>query len=177
VLLHITSCTTRNKIHAALKKRLTARFLCFHANQTCSARNTYGSIACCLGYLSISLVCYRPISVTSIIARMYERLHMKSLLQHMKNSGIPSPSQFGFTKHRSTHDAIYRLLSTIVDTMGTGIGNFIPTVFVFYMLRALLTNRTMQVVHNNMISTIHILSAGVPQGSVPHSCSSSIFMS
>ena len=73
---------------------------------------------------------YRPISITSIIARMYERLHMKSLLQHMKNSGIPSPSQFGFTKHRSTHDAIYRLLSTIVDTMGTGIGNFIPTVFV-----------------------------------------------
>ena len=73
---------------------------------------------------------YRPISITSIIARMYERLHMDALLRHMEAVGIPSISQFGFTKHRSTHDAIYRLISTIIDVMGTGVGDFVPTVFV-----------------------------------------------
>ena len=137
---------------------------------------------------------YRPISITSIIARMYERLHMKVLLRHMEAVGIPSLSQFGFTKHRSTHDAIYRLISTIVDVMGTGVGDFVPTVFVdiskaydkvwidgllyklhhdchikgnlYYMLRALLKGRTMQVVYNNLISISHQLTAGVPQGSV-----------
>ena len=108
--------------------------------------------------------------------------------------GIPSLSQFGFTKHRSTHDAIYRLISTIIDVMGTGVGEFVPTVFIdiskaydkvwidgllyklhhdcnikgnlFYMLRALLKGRTMQVVYNNLTSLIHELTAGVSQGSV-----------
>ncbi len=137
---------------------------------------------------------YRPISITSIIARMYERLHIDTLLRYMNMVGIPSPSQFGFTKHRSTHDAVYRLMSTMVDVMNTGVGGFIPTVFVdidkaydkvwiddllyklhhdchihnnlFHMLRALLHGRTMQVVYNNLISTTHHLTAGVPQGSV-----------
>ena len=137
---------------------------------------------------------YRPISITSIIVRMYERLHMDTLLRHMEAVGIPSISQFGFTKQRSTHDAIYRLLSIIVDVMGTGVGEYVPTVFVdiskaydkvwidgllyklhhechitgnlFHMIRALLKGRTMQVVYNNLISTTHELNAGVPQGSV-----------
>jgi hypothetical protein len=112
----------------------------------------------------------------------------------MEGVGIPSLSQFGFTKQRSTHDAIYRLLSTVVDAMGTGVGDFVPTVFVdiskaydkvwidgllyklhhdchirgnlFHMIRALLKGRTMQVVYSNLISTVHELTAGVPQGSV-----------
>ena len=137
---------------------------------------------------------YRPIAITSVIARMYERLHMSELLRHMKSRGIPSTAQFGFTKQRSTHDAVYRLLSTIYDTINTGVGDFTPTVFIdiskaydkvwidgllyklhhdcqitgslFYMLRALLVGRTMQVVHDNMISDVHTLTAGVPQGSV-----------
>jgi hypothetical protein len=78
--------------------------------------------------------------------------------------------------------------------MNTGVGDFTPTVFIdiskaydkvwidgllyklhhecqitgalFYMLRALLVGRTMQVVHNNMTSDMHTLTAGVPQGSV-----------
>ena len=36
----------------------------------------------------------------------------------------------------------------------------------YYMLRALLKGRTMQVVYNNLISLAHALTAGVPQGSV-----------
>jgi hypothetical protein len=36
----------------------------------------------------------------------------------------------------------------------------------FYMLQALLKGRTMQCVYDNMISLTHVLTAGVPQGSV-----------
>ncbi len=52
---------------------------------------------------------YRPISITSIIARIYERLLMPQLLQQMRNAHIPATSQFGFTKHCSTHDGYLSL--------------------------------------------------------------------
>jgi hypothetical protein len=114
----------------------------------------------------------------------------------MLRAGIPSPEQFGFTMKRSCHDAIYRLLTVIVDTIDTASGDdrFVPAVFVdiskaydkvwiegllyklhkigitgnlYYMIRSLLLNRTIQVVGvDGKISTTYILSAGVPQGSI-----------
>lgn len=138
---------------------------------------------------------YRPITITSVVARVYERIHVKSLLAAMHRAGMPSPEQFGFTAKRSTHDAIYRLLSLIVETIdqGTGDSRFIPAVFVdiskaydkvwiegllyklhkmgvtgnlYYMLRSLLTSRTIQVVSDGKVSKQHTLTAGVPQGSI-----------
>ena len=146
---------------------------------------------------------YRPISITSVVARIYERIHKHELLTAMITNGIPSCDQFGFTRQRSTHDAIYRLLSLIVETYETGQNNpmrdrkernYVPTVFVdiskaydkvwiegllyklhhdlgitgnlFYMIRAMLTGRTIQVVGDGKISTIFHLLAGVPQGSI-----------
>lgn len=139
---------------------------------------------------------YRPITITSVVARLYERVHVKSLLAAMLRANMPSPEQFGFTAKRSCHDAIYRLLSLIVETIdqGSGDSRFVPAVFVdiskaydkvwiegllyklhkmgvtgnlYYMLRSLLTNRTIQVVSaDGTISLQHILSAGVPQGSI-----------
>ena len=117
-------------------------------------------------------------------------------------AGIPSKDQFGFTKQRSTHDAIYRLLSLIVDTSTQGdddpsipkLQRHVPTVFVdiskaydkvwidgllyklhhdlgikgnlFYMIRAMLTSRTIQVVCDGKISTMYVLDEGVAQGSI-----------
>ena len=138
---------------------------------------------------------YRPITITSVVARIYERLQVDQLLSSMQAAQMPSPDQFGFTRKRSTHDAIYRLLSRIVETIDTGRGDqsYVPVVFVdiskafdkvwiegllykihkmgitgnlFYMLKALLSNRTMQVVGDGMISEAHNLTAGVPQGSI-----------
>ena len=143
---------------------------------------------------------YRPIAITSVLARIYERIHKDELLQAMAMAGIPSPDQFGFTQHRSCHDAVYRLLSHIVEThadKGKHLpedARYVPAVFIdiskaydkvwiegllyklhhdlgitgnlFYMIRALLTSRTIQVVCDGKISTLFELMAGVPQGSV-----------
>jgi ribonuclease HI len=143
---------------------------------------------------------YRPITITSVVARIYERIHKQELLTEIIKRGIPSQDQFGFTKQRSTHDAIYRLLSLIVETSTKGDRRmdidkrYVPVVFVdiskaydkvwidgllyklhhdlgikenlFYMIRAMLTKRTIQVVCDGKISTMHVLEEGVPQGSI-----------
>ena len=143
---------------------------------------------------------YRPITITSVVARIYERVHKNELLNEMIAAGIPSKDQFGFTKQRSTHDAIYRLLSLIVDTSTKGDDDpeprerYVPAVFVdiskaydkvwidgllyklhhdlgitgnlFYMIKAMLTKRTIQVVCDGKISTMYVLEEGVAQGSI-----------
>jgi ribonuclease HI/exonuclease III len=142
---------------------------------------------------------YRPIAITSVLARVYERLHKKELILAMTIQEIPSPDQFGFTRQRSCHDAIYRLLSLLVETHANGAAgsadnHFVPAVFIdiskaydkvwidgllyklhhdlgirgnlFYMIRALLTSRTIQVVCDGSISKPYDLTAGVPQGSI-----------
>lgn len=138
---------------------------------------------------------YRPITITSVIARVYERLHMRELLDAMTAANLPSLDQFGFTRQRSTHDAVYRLLSHIVDAAdgGTGDQRYVPAVFVdiskaydkvwtegllyklhklgvtgnlYYTIRSLLMQRTFQVVSEGRVSTIHMSDAGVPQGSI-----------
>ncbi|WP_317205757.1 reverse transcriptase family protein, partial [Janthinobacterium sp.] len=138
---------------------------------------------------------YRPIAITSVIMRVWERLIQPTLLNVMQQAGIPAPHQFGFTKQRSTHDAIFRLLATMVDSFEhVGQSNpFVPVVFVdiakaydrvwihgllyklhaigvkdhlLHFFRAFLTNRTIQVIHSGLKSITVSLTAGVPQGSV-----------
>lgn len=139
---------------------------------------------------------YRPITITSVVARLYERIHLPSLMQAMLHAGIPSIEQFGFTAKRSCHDAIYRLLSHIVETIdqASGDSRYVPAVFVdiskaydkvwiegllyklhkigitgnlYYTIRSLLVNRTIQTVSaDGKVSTTHTLTAGVPQGSI-----------
>jgi hypothetical protein len=140
---------------------------------------------------------YRPICITSVVARVYERLHVAPLLATMSVAGIPTTSQFGFTRQRSTHDAIFRLLSKIVDCIMSGDDDpftYAAAVFIdiskaydkvwidgllyklhhdlhitgplYHMLHALLTERSIQVIHSNEESDTHFLAAGVPQGSI-----------
>ena len=75
---------------------------------------------------------YRPISITSVVARVYERVHVPALISNMTRANMPSPSQFGFTRKRNTHDAVFRFLSTLVDTLDEGRGSplYVPGVFV-----------------------------------------------
>jgi endonuclease/exonuclease/phosphatase family metal-dependent hydrolase len=78
---------------------------------------------------------YRPISITSIVMRLWERLIKPTLLEGMKCFNIPSPHQFGFTKDRSTYDAIFHLLSSIADAFDDSGNcpakdNYVPTIFI-----------------------------------------------
>ena len=140
-----------------------------------------------------SVVNYRPITVTSVIIRLFERLMLPALKQHMHAHGIPGALQFGFTALRSTYDAILRLLSLI----GSHFSQFpIPVVFIdiskaydrvwvhgllhklyhlagmrdhmhdLFFYRALLSRRAFRVCGNGHLSDLHHVHDGVPQGSV-----------
>ena len=133
---------------------------------------------------------YRPINVTSVVIRLFERLMLPTLQRYMSSHGIPSVVQFGFTKTRSTYDAILRLLSFI----GRYFHVPIPAVFIdiskaydrvwvhglvyklhallgmsmhdLFFYRALLSNRTFRVQGNGFMSCIFKMPDGVPKGSV-----------
>ena len=132
---------------------------------------------------------YRPINVTSIIIRTFDRLMLSTLLQHMSNNNIPYEHQYGFTKLRSTYDAIARFLDSIskqyhIPTPAVFIDiskaydrvwvhglihklhqlNMPPHVLFFY--RALLSNRTFRVAGNGVMSDLYAIMDGVPQGGV-----------
>lgn len=138
---------------------------------------------------------YRPICITSVVARVYERIHVTALIAAMCRASMPSPEQFGFTKNRSTHDAVFRFLSNLVECVDRGEHDerYSAGVFVdiskaydkvwiegllfklqkmgisgnlYYMIKSLLTNRTIQVVYGGKVSTTYVLTAGVPQGSI-----------
>ena len=133
---------------------------------------------------------YRPINVTSVIMRLFDRLMLPTLLQYMSRRSIPYTFQYGFTKLRSTYDAILRLLSFI----GRYYNYPIPAVFIdiskaydrvwvkgllyklhthlnmkphdLFFYRALLTNRTFRVSGNGYMSDLFTTPDGVPQGGV-----------
>jgi len=133
---------------------------------------------------------YRPINVTSVIIRLFERLMLPTLQRYMSLHGMPSLIQFGFTKGRSTYDAIIRLVSFI----GRYFRVPIPVVFIdiskaydrvwihglifklhkllgmsmhdLFFYRALLSHRTFRVKGNGFMSCIFKTPDGVPQGAV-----------
>lgn len=134
---------------------------------------------------------YRPINVTSVIMRLFDKLMLPTLLQYMSARPIPYAFQFGFTKLRSTYDAILRLLSFV----GRYYNNYpIPAVFIdiskaydrvwvkgllfklrthlnmkphdLFFYRALLTNRTFRGRGNGHMSDLFSTPDGVPQGGV-----------
>ena len=133
---------------------------------------------------------YRPINVTSVVMRLFDRLMLPTLLSYMSSHSIPYAFQFGFTKLRSTYDAILRLLSFI----GRYYHHPIPAVFIdiskaydrvwvnglihklhtqlhmaphdLFFYRALLTNRSFRVAGNGHMSDMFTTPDGVPQGGV-----------
>ena len=137
---------------------------------------------------------YRPINVTSVIIRLFEKLMLPTLQHYMHQYNIPSAFQYGFTKHRSTYDTILRLLRSI----GCFFSVPIPAIFIdiskaydrvwvhglihklyhniglrahtLFFYKALLSNRTFRVYGNGHMSDIFVTPDGVPQGAVssPH---------
>jgi ribonuclease HI len=78
---------------------------------------------------------YRPIAVTSVVMRLWERMMKQTTIELMAANDIPALSQFGFTAKRSTYDAMYRFLSTTVGNFDhfRGLGDrdkYSPAVFI-----------------------------------------------
>uniref|UniRef100_A0A914NMT3 Reverse transcriptase domain-containing protein n=1 Tax=Meloidogyne incognita TaxID=6306 RepID=A0A914NMT3_MELIC len=134
---------------------------------------------------------YRPISITSAICRVLERIILNSLLIHLEENKIISESQFGFLKKRSTTTQLiftfshwYRAIleNKNVDCVYIDLKHAfdsVPIKFLIYKLfnigvrgkllnwiSSFLTDRTAKVKINTAFSTSFKIYSGVPQGSI-----------
>ena len=132
---------------------------------------------------------YRPISLTSILCKMYEKLLRQHLLGQISHH--ISPKQHGFTTGKSCLSNLLETLDVINEYMAEG-----NSVDMFYfdfskafdsvphyrlliklesygippsmlnIIKDFLTNRTMRVRVGNTLSEARSVTSGVPQGSV-----------
>jgi hypothetical protein len=139
---------------------------------------------------------YRPISLTSNIIRLFERILLPQLWKQVKSS--IHPEQFGFRPEHGTLDALHSLLSQIHASFRSqsskpSTDHSLPTAFLdlikafdrvnhrillkrlheygiigrlWCWIRAFLTGRSFQVRVGKILSILCDLIQGVPQGSV-----------
>jgi hypothetical protein len=134
---------------------------------------------------------YRPISMTSCLARLFERMVLARLQQHLKTNKILITNQSGFRKARQTRDNLFALIQGPHE--GFNDGEKTITVFFdiaaafdkvwhqgliyklyqikvpFYLIMIiwdLLKNRTFSVKVEEAMSDKKRVEAGVPQGGV-----------
>ena len=63
---------------------------------------------------------YRPISLLSVIMKLFERVIDKRLRKHLEDNGFFSKYQSGFRKSKSTSDHLFRLSQTIMESFNQG---------------------------------------------------------
>lgn len=133
---------------------------------------------------------YRPISLLSTLSKVFERLVLQRINEHISRYNCIPNSQFGFRSQHSTTHQLVRVTNTIKNgfnnQLSTGIILFdcekaFDTVwhegllhkllllnFPIYLIKIIqsfLTNRKFQVSFKQYKSNIHNIPAGVPQGS------------
>ena len=134
---------------------------------------------------------YRPVSLTSVICKLFEKFIKESLNKHLTENNILSKEQFGFVSGRNT---ITQLLVTINDWMiELDNDNIVDAAYMDFRkafdtvphqrlitklksynikgpilnwIVSFLTGRTQYVKINNATSNNHKVTSGVPQGSV-----------
>ena len=134
---------------------------------------------------------YRPISLTSVVCRLLERIIHSQIHNHLTHNNIISPSQHGFIHKRSTqtqqipymHDLINFFDNKVqVDIIyldfSKAFDKVCHTKLVYILnhynvnsklvlwIKNYLSNRTQQTVVNNCYSNSLPVTSGVPQGSV-----------
>ena len=134
---------------------------------------------------------YRPISLTSCMCKLFEKMINSRLMWHLEKNKLLSSVQFGFRKHRSTLDPLIRLSTQIQE----GFSQRCQTIGVFFdlekaydttwrygiikqlhdmgirghmiqFINSFLNDRFIKVRVGNTISSAYELEEGVPQGSV-----------
>ena len=134
---------------------------------------------------------YRPISLTSCLCKLMEKIINKRLMWYLEQSKSLSPLQCGFRKNRSTIDHLVRLESFIREVFERGehlvaiffdLEKAFDTTWKFGILKDLhnlglrgnlpkfiknfLDNRSFQVKVGSSLSDIFNQAEGVPQGSI-----------
>lgn len=134
---------------------------------------------------------YRPISIISSIAKIFEKLLKNRLISFFDTNNIIANNQYGFLKNRSTEDA----LATLVERIYKSLDDSQPCMAVFLdlakafdtvnhklllkklerygirgtglkLIESYLNNRTQSVKIDNTISNTLTITCGVPQGTV-----------
>lgn len=137
------------------------------------------------------LVNYRPISLISSVAKIFEKILKFRMMSYIKKFKIISDRQFGFMQGRSTEDAISYLTSFIYEALDETqpcLGIYIDLAKAFdtvchtkllnklkncgirgnvlNLLKSYLTDRVQYVNIDNYISSANNVKYGVPQGTV-----------
>lgn len=139
----------------------------------------------------VEMTNYRPISLISNIAKIFESLIKVRMLSFFTKYGILSKKQYGFRPNMSTEDAIATLTKQIYKSLDEGIpsiGIFLDLMKAFdtvdhvqlltkleiygirgqalNLLTDYLTDRQQRVKIDNYHSTPHTVTTGIPQGTV-----------
>ena len=134
---------------------------------------------------------YRPISLTSCLAKLFERMILARLVAFLDSTDFFSRSQSGFRKNHSTLDQIYRLIARVQQSFDQKEHlsvAFLDMVAAFdsvwhdgllYKLhcsgvhgrawrwiKSFLSGRKLRVVSKGVFSDWFDVGAGVPQGSI-----------
>ena len=134
---------------------------------------------------------YRPISLLSILGKIYEKILVNNLIIFLDKNHLLSNRQFGFRKNRSTADLLLKKASEWNKSLDSGKTTFVIALDIagafdrvwhaglisklkslgingnlLHLIENYLEERTMQVVVDGFKSTEYNIEASVPQGSV-----------
>ena len=134
---------------------------------------------------------YRPISLLSVISKVFESLINSSLTRHLESLNLLSDHQYGFRSGRSTADVltviserVYQSLNVSGETRAIALDiskafdkvwhagllhklkSYGVSGVVFDLIKSFLTDRKIKVVLDGRSSSCYSINAGVPQGSV-----------
>lgn len=134
---------------------------------------------------------YRPISLTSVLAKITEKILQVRIMDYLENNKNISRHQYGFQRRKSTEDAIVGLVSEIQDCLDKGempvcvfldLAKAFDTVNhailleclerigirgkVYHLLASYLRDRKQRVRVQGKLSEERTVSCGVPQGTV-----------
>ena len=134
---------------------------------------------------------YRPVSLTSVVCKVLEKLIREHVLLHLKRNNLLTNKQYGFLDGRSTSLQLLKVLDEWTEALDSG--DIIDCIYMDYAkafdkvphrrlvsklsayglsdeilnwIKSFLTNRFQQVAVNGEVSELKKMTSGIPQGSV-----------